>query len=317
MSVPSPSRSRSPSLSAPTPPAPGAPGMKGARAMKRTPAKVRALRLAGGAGQYLALACYLIFLGFPLLWLLSTSFKTARELGSLDPAWLPRHPGLDNYRAAFDAQPLLRSALNSLVVACAASLISVTVAVPAAYALARHRSLVGRASSVWILVSQTFPFVLVIIPLFLVLKNLRLIDSIAGLIAVYVVWNLPFSLWMLQGYVKAVPPSLEEAAAIDGAGRVRTLVSVVLPLLAPGLVATLMFSFVTAWNEFFFALVLLKSPENQTMSVILTRFLGAEGVADLGPLAAASVLATIPGLVFFALLQRRLVGGMLAGAVKA
>lgn len=90
----------------------------------------------------------------------------------------------------------------------------------------------------------------------------------------------------------------------------------VLPLLAPGLVATLMFSFVTAWNEFFFALVLLKSPENQTMSVILTRFLGAEGVADLGPLAAASVLATIPSLVFFALLQRRLVGGMLSGAVK-
>ncbi|MFI0236732.1 carbohydrate ABC transporter permease [Streptomyces sp. NPDC016845] len=273
-------------------------------------------RAAGRAGQYVALLCYLVFLAFPLLWLLSTSFKSARELGSIDPTWLPVHPSLDNYRAAFDAQPLLHSALNSLIVAVSASLISVAIAVPAAYVMVRHKTRVGQAGTAWILVSQMFPFVLVIIPLFLVLKNLHMIDSIPGLIIVYVVWNLPFSLWMLQGYVKSVPTSLEEAAAMDGAGRLRTLTSVVLPLLAPGLVATLMFSFVTAWNEFFFALVLLKSPENQTMSVILTRFLGAEGVADLGPLAAASVLATIPSLVFFALLQKKLVGGMLSGAVK-
>ncbi|WP_372343294.1 carbohydrate ABC transporter permease [Streptomyces sp. KL116D] len=273
-------------------------------------------RAAGRAGQYLALLGYLVFLAFPLLWLVSTSFKSPQELGSIDPTWLPRHPSLDNYRAAFDAQPLLHSALNSLVVAVSASVISVAIAVPAAYVMVRYRSRVSQAGTVWILVSQMFPFVLVIIPLFLVLKNLHMIDSLLGLIIVYVVWNLPFSLWMLQGYVKSVPRSLEEAAAMDGAGRLRTLTGVVLPLLAPGLVATLMFSFVTAWNEFFFALVLLKSPENQTMSVILTRFLGAEGVADLGPLAAASVLATIPSLVFFALLQRRLVGGMLSGAVK-
>ncbi|GAA2288136.1 carbohydrate ABC transporter permease [Streptomyces kunmingensis] len=278
--------------------------------------KLRARRAAGRTGQYLALLCYLVFLAFPLLWLLSTSFKSPQELGSIDPTWLPQHPSLDNYRAAFEAQPLLHSALNSLIVAVSASLISVAIAVPAAYVMVRYKTRVSQAGTIWILVSQMFPFVLVIIPLFLVLKNLHMIDSIPGLIIVYVVWNLPFSLWMLQGYVKSVPASLEEAAAMDGAGRLRTLTSVVLPLLAPGLVATLMFSFVTAWNEFFFALVLLKSPENQTMSVILTRFLGAEGVADLGPLAAASVLATIPSLVFFALLQRRLVGGMLSGAVK-
>ncbi|MEV6421005.1 carbohydrate ABC transporter permease [Streptomyces sp. NPDC051662] len=278
--------------------------------------KIRALRAAGRTGQYLALLCFLVFLAFPLLWLVSTSFKSPQELGSINPTWLPVDPGLGNYRAAFEAQPLLHSALNSLLVAVSASVISVSIAVPAAYVMVRYRTRVSQAGTVWILVSQMFPFVLVIIPLFLVLKNLHLINSLAGLIIVYVVWNLPFSLWMLQGYVKSVPRSLEEAAAMDGAGRLRTLVSVVLPLLAPGLVATLMFSFVTAWNEFFFALVLLKSPENQTMSVILTHFIGAEGVADLGPLAAASVLATIPSLLFFALLQRRLVGGMLSGAVK-
>jgi multiple sugar transport system permease protein len=182
--------------------------------------------------------------------------------------------------------------------------------------MVRYRSVVSRVGTGWVLVSQMFPFVLIIIPLFLLLKNVHLIDSVPGLIVVYVVWNLPFALWMLQGYVKAVPRSLEEAAAMDGAGRLRTLRSVVLPLLTPGLVATLMFSFVTAWNEFFFALVLLKSPEKQTMSVILTHFLGAEGAADLGPLAAASVLATLPSLLFFAFLQRRLTSGMMNGAVK-
>ncbi|NDZ81770.1 MULTISPECIES: carbohydrate ABC transporter permease [unclassified Streptomyces] len=280
------------------------------------PARLRARRTAGRTGQYLALLCYLVFLAFPLVWLVSTAFKSPRELGSISPTWLPQHPTLDNFRAAFDAQPLLHSALNSLIVAGSATVISVALAVPAAYALVRFRSRMSTVANGWVLVSQMFPFVLIIIPLFLVLKNLHLINSLAGLIAVYVVWNLPFSLWMLQGYVKAVPVTLEEAAAVDGAGRLRTLVSVVFPLLTPGLVATAMFTFVTAWNEFFFALVLLKSPENQTMSVILTRFLGAEGVADLGPLAAASVIATIPSLLFFALLQRRLVGGMLAGAVK-
>ncbi|MFC9648838.1 MULTISPECIES: carbohydrate ABC transporter permease [unclassified Streptomyces] len=280
------------------------------------PPKVRALRAAGRTGQYAALLGFLAFLAFPLLWLVSTSFKSPQELGSINPTWLPTDPGLDNYRAAFGTQPLLHSALNSLIVAVSASVISVSIAVPAAYVMVRHKTRVSQAGTVWILVSQMFPFVLVIIPLFLVLKNLHLINSLTGLIIVYVVWNLPFSLWMLQGYVASVPRSLEEAAAMDGAGRLRTLVSVVLPLLTPGLVATLMFSFVTAWNEFFFALVLLKSPENQTMSVILTRFLGTEGVVDLGPLAAASVLATIPSLLFFALLQRRLVSGMLSGAVK-
>ena len=296
---------------------PGVPARESALPAPRPVPRGRtARRRAGRAGQYLALLCYLVFLAFPLLWLVSTAFKSPQELGSVHPAWLPRHPTPANFRSAFDEQPLLRSALNSLLVAGCAAVISVGVAVPAAYVMVRFRSAVSRAGTGWILVSQMFPLVLIIIPLFMVLKNLRLIDSRPGLVAVYVVWTLPFALWMLQGYVRAVPVSLEEAAAIDGCGRARTLRSVVLPLLMPGLVATLMFAFVTAWNEFFFALVLLKSPEKQTMPVILTHFLGAEGAADLGPLAAASVLATLPSLLFFALLQRRLVGGMTTGAVK-
>ncbi|MFF7733341.1 ABC transporter permease subunit [Streptomyces sp. NPDC007984] len=269
------------------------------------------------AGQYAALLAYLVFLAFPFLWLVSTAFKPPRELGSLHPTWIPKDPTLANFRQAFDEQPLMHAALNSLLAALAAAVLAVLIATPMAYVVARRRTRLAKAVTGWVVVSQAFPFVLLIIPLFLVLKNLRLINSVPGLVLVYVVWALPFALWMLAGYVRAVPPELEEAAAVDGAGRVRTLVSVTAPLLAPGIVATALFAFITAWNEFFFALVLLKTPEKQTLPVILTHFIGAEGVADLGPLAAAAFLATLPSLVVFALIQRRITGGMLTGAVKS
>ncbi len=234
-------------------------------------------RTAARAGQYAALLAYLVFLAFPLVWLASTAFKPPAELAGLHPTWVPKDPTLANFRQAFDEQPLLRAALNSLLTASAAAVVAVTVATPMAYVTARHRTALGRATTGWVVVSQAFPFVLLIIPLFLVLKNLRLIDSLPGLVLVYVVWALPFALWMLTGYVRAVPTELEEAAAVDGAGRLRVLVSVTAPLLAPGIVATALFAFVTAWNEFFFALVLLKTPEQQTLPVLLTRFIGAEG----------------------------------------
>ncbi|MEU1915292.1 carbohydrate ABC transporter permease [Streptomyces massasporeus] len=269
------------------------------------------------AGQYIALLCYLVFLAFPFLWLVSTAFKPPRELGSLHPTWIPKDPTLANFRQAFDEQPLLHAALNSLLAALGAAVVAVLIATPMAYVVARRRTRLAKAVTGWVVVSQAFPFVLLIIPLFLVLKNLRLINSVPGLVLMYVVWALPFALWMLAGYVRAVPPELEEAAAVDGAGRVRTLVSVTVPLLAPGIVATALFAFITAWNEFFFALVLLKTPEKQTLPVVLTHFIGAEGVADLGPLAAAAFLATLPSLVVFALIQRRITGGMLTGAVKS
>ncbi|MGX1911338.1 carbohydrate ABC transporter permease [Streptomyces phaeochromogenes] len=274
-------------------------------------------RKSARAGQYLALLAYLVFLAFPFLWLISTAFKPARELGSLHPTWIPKDPTLANFRQAFDEQPLLDAALNSLIAAVGAAVIAVLIATPMAYVMARHRTRLARAATGWVVVSQAFPFVLVIIPLFLVLKNLRLINSVPGLIMVYVVWALPFALWMLVGYVRAVPTELEEAAAVDGAGRLRTLVSITAPLLAPGIVATALFAFISAWNEFFFALVLLKTPEKQTLPVVLTHFIGAEGVADLGPLAAAAFLATLPSLVVFAVIQKRITGGMLAGAVKS
>jgi multiple sugar transport system permease protein len=150
----------------------------------------------------------------------------------------------------------------------------------------------------------------------MIMKQFQLLNSLVGLVLVYLVWALPFTLWMLQGYVRTIPPELEQAAAVDGAGKVRTLGSVVLPLLAPGLVATSMFTFIISWNEFFLALVFLQNPDLNTLPLALARFIGAEGAVRLGPLAAGSLLATLPGLVFFAILQRRLTSGLMSGSVK-
>ena len=192
----------------------------------------------------------------------------------------------------------------------------ILLAMPAAYALARFRTRLRGVATGWILLSQVFPFILIVIPLFIVLRNLHLIDTLWGLVLVYTVWSLPFALWMLQGYIAGIPNELEEAASMDGASRLRILRSILLPLLAPGLVATSLFTFISAWNEFFFALVLIQDPAKKTLPLTLANFVGQEGQVQLPQLAAGSLLATIPSLLFFAIIQRRLTSGLLSGAVK-
>ena len=271
---------------------------------------------AARAAQYVAVICYLIFLGFPLLWLISSSLKSPREFASITPSILPKHPSFSNYTDALREQGLVHSMWNSLQISVATTVLVLVVSLPVAYALARFRSRLRPITNGWILVSQVFPVILIVIPLFMILRPLHLTNTIPGVVIVYTVWSMPFALWMLQGYVAAVPRELEEAASVDGASRVRTIVSIVMPLLRPGLIATAMFTFISAWNEFFFALVLLQDPQLKTLPLVLARFVGAEGQVQFGPLAAASVLATVPSLVFFAFLQRRLTSGLLSGAVK-
>ncbi|HJE57288.1 MAG TPA: carbohydrate ABC transporter permease [Nocardiopsis listeri] len=266
--------------------------------------------------QYAALACYILFLGFPLLWLISASLKTSAELNSLTVSLLPREWHFDNYARALARQGLVSSAWNSLLVALSSTALVILIALPAAYVLARLKGMVRAAGVGWILVSQVFPVILIILPLFLVLRTIGLTDSLVGLVLVHTTYTLPFALWMLQGYVTGVPIDLEEAGAMDGGGRLDVLRRIVLPLLMPGVAATAMFAFVSSWNEFFFALVLLQSPENYTLPITLKMFIGGEGKVALGPLAAGSVLAAVPSIVFFSLLQKKLTGGLMAGAVK-
>lgn len=266
--------------------------------------------------QYAALVAYIVFLGFPLLWLISASFKTSGELNSLTISLLPNEWHWQNYSDALARQGLVRSAANSAAVALVSTLLVVVIAMPTAYVLARLKGRIRAAGIGWILVSQVFPVILIILPLFLILRTLGLTDSLVGLTLVHTTYTLPFALWMLQGYVTGIPVDLEEAGSMDGAARLRVLRSIVFPLLVPGVVATAMFSFVSSWNEFFFALVLLQSPENYTLPITLKMFIGGEGKVALGPLAAGSVLAAIPSIVFFSIMQRKLVGGLMSGAVK-
>lgn len=266
--------------------------------------------------QYTALVGYMIFLAFPLAFLGVAAFKTQQELVAPDPTFLPSGLHWDNFVDAIEKTRLFTTAKNSLIVATITMLLTIMIALPAAYALARFRTKLRGIATGWILLSQVFPFILIIIPLFILLRDLNQVDQLSGLVLVYTVWSLPFALWMLRGYIAAIPVDLEEAGAMDGASRMRVLISIVFPLLAPGLVATSLFTFIGSWNEFFFALVLIQSPERETLPLTLARFVGSEGQVQLGQLAAGSLLATIPSLFFFALIQRRLTSGLLSGAVK-
>jgi multiple sugar transport system permease protein len=266
--------------------------------------------------QYVALACYLIFLGFPLLWMLAVSFKGPRELVEFHPHLIPSQPTLDNYRQAIEQNGLLHSAWNSLKVATLTSILTTLIGLPTAYVLARQKGLISRIGLAWILLSQMFPLILIIIPLFLLLRDYHLADSHTGLVFVYVVWTLPFILWMLQSYVRGIPRDLEEAAMVDGAGRLHVLRTVIVPLLLPGIVVTALFAFIQSWNEFFLALVLLQSPGLTTLPLRLAQFVGIEGQVRLGPLAASALLATLPSLLLFTVIQRWLTRGLLSGAVK-
>ena len=266
--------------------------------------------------QYVGLGCYILFLGFPLLWMLSVSFKGPSELVELHPHLIPQSFTLANFGTGLHEYGVLHDAWNSFKVASVTAVLTTAIGVPAAYVLARQKGLISKLGLGWILLSQMFPLILIIIPLFLVLRDLHLTDSHAGLVFVYVVWTLPFILWMLQSYVRGIPRDLEEAAMVDGASRFTVLRTVIAPLLAPGIVVVTLFAFIQAWNEFFFALVLLQTPSLTTLPVALARFVGIEGIVRLGPLAASALLATLPSLLMFVVIQRWLTRGLLSGAVK-
>lgn len=263
-----------------------------------------------------ATVAVVVFSAFPFFWMASTAFKPDSEIFTETPHWLPAAPTLEQFRIALARGGIGRFFLNSAMVAVATTVLSVIVAALAAVAVSRFRFRGRTQLLVMILVVQMVPLEALVIPLFLQVKSLGLLNSILGLMVVYVALSLAFGIWMLRGFVAAVPVELEEAAYIDGASWWRMFRSILLPLVMPGLVATSIFSFITAWNEFIFAMTILGSATDQyTVSIGLKSFFGLHA-NDWGSIMAASTIITIPVMIFFVIVQRRLSAGMVAGAVK-
>ncbi|KAB2345655.1 carbohydrate ABC transporter permease [Actinomadura rudentiformis] len=256
---------------------------------------------------------------FPVFWMASTAFKPNTEIFSSTPKPLPSRPTLDHFDLVLNGGIAETSFWvyfrNSAVLALVTVVISGLLALLAATAVARFRFRFRTTFLIMLLVVQMVPCEALVISLFLNLKQFGLLNSLPGLVIVYVGFAVPFAIWMLRGFVAAVPRELEEAAAIDGASPIRTFFTVLLPLVAPGLVATSIFSFITAWNEFIFAFTFLDDQDKYTLPIMLQFFFGRSGNA-WGPIMAASTLLTIPVIIFFLLVQRRMVSGLTAGAVK-
>jgi N,N'-diacetylchitobiose transport system permease protein len=252
--------------------------------------------------------------------MVSTAFKPAREIFSLTPHRLPAHPTLGNFRSVIDGKviglPYWNFLKNSLFVTLASVAASTLIALLAAIAVARFRFRFRTSYLIMLLIVQMLPQQAMVIALFLDFRSLGLLDNLAGLILVYTAFALPVTIWMLHNFVAAVPREMEEAAAIDGAGPMRIFWRIMLPLVAPGLVATSVFAFIFAWNEFIFALTFLGTDyAKYTLPIYVTYFYG-RGTVDWGSIMAASALFTIPVMAFFLIVQRRMTSGLVAGAVK-
>ncbi|MBB5778403.1 carbohydrate ABC transporter permease [Nonomuraea jabiensis] len=256
---------------------------------------------------------------FPVYFMVSTAFKSNDQIFTTEFIPFPTHFTFEHItRVLTDGvagHSIWLYMRNSAIVALGTVLIGAVFALLSATAVARFRFKGRTAYLALLLVAQMIPAEALVIPLFLGVKRLGLYDELLGLIITQVVLTLPFGIWMLRTFVAAVPKSLEEAAWIDGASRFTTFWKVLFPLVAPGLVATSIFSFITAWNELIMALYLINDPTKYTMPVALQYFFGQKGT-DWGAIMASSTMMTIPVVVFFLLVQRRMVSGLVAGAVK-
>ena len=257
-----------------------------------------------------------VVMAFPVYWMVSTAFKPGSDVLSYTPQWVPERPTLANFRDAIGRPHFWDNVKNSVIVVTSVVAISLVLAFLAALALAKFRFYGRRAFVVVIFAVQMVPLVALIIPLFIALSRVHQVDKLTGVIITYVALVLPFCVWTLRGFIAGVPKELEEAAMVDGSTRFGAFVRIMLPLVAPGLVATSIFAFIQAWNEFIIAYVLLSSQENQTLTIWLANFTTSRGT-DWGSLMAGATLTAVPVVIFFVLVHRRIAFGLTAGAVKA
>lgn len=251
----------------------------------------------------------------PFMWMLLTSIKPNADLSQFPVRYLPSSTTFEHYRTLIQRTSFPVNLLNSLIIACGAVVLGLATSVPAAYSFSRFRFAGRRTLMTSFLVINMFPIVLLIIPLFVLMRTLGLIDTFLGVIIGHSTFSIPFSIWMLVSYFNAIPRDLDEAATIDGASRLQTIRLVVLPLVMPGIVTTAIYVFITSWNEYLFAMM-LSGETVRPVTVALQLFIG-EFTVQWGILTAGGTIIALPVTILFLFVQKRLVGGLTAGAVKS
>mgnify|MGYP005845415149 FL=1 len=277
--------------------------------MKRTP-----VGAAKSLVSYLLLAVMLIFLLFPFYWTFVTSVKPESELYGKTVTYWPKQATVESYRRLFSDYNFIRPMTNSLIVAASTTLVSLTVSLLAAYAFSRFQFKGRKFLMTLFLTNNMFPTVLLLIPLYAIMRKLGILYTPFALILAYTTFTIPFSIWLLNGYLADLPPSLEEAAMVDGANRAQAFIRIVLPVLMPCIVATGAYVFMTSWNEYTFA-VMFTNEANRTIPVSLKNLIGQLGV-EWGMLTAGGIITIIPVCFMFFFAQKRLIEGLTAGAVK-
>ena len=278
------------------------------------PARARRLRKGRVFTNLLGLLVFVV-MTFPVYWMVSTAFKTGPNIFSYSPKWFPIPATLANFGDAIHRPFFWQDVRNSLIVVGFVVALSLGLAFLAALALAKFRFYGRKAFIVLIIAVQMVPLNALIIPLYITLSRAGQVNKLSGVIVTYLTFVLPFTIWTLRGFILGIPRDLEEAAMVDGSTRFGAFVRILLPLVAPGLVATSIFAFIQAWNEYIFAYVFLSSPEKQTLTVWLASFTTNRGTA-WGPLMAGATLTALPVVAFFVLIQRKVAFGLTAGAVR-
>lgn len=274
-------------------------------------------RILSRAAFYVVLGLGLLYILFPFYWMIVNSLKPAAELFSLPLSYWPRQVTFDNYRAVLADGSFVRSIVNSVIVAGGATVLSLGLSSMAAYALARYRFPGKQATLYAILGMSTFPQIAVLGGLFMLARTLGIYNTYWALILSYMIFTLPFCVWVLTSFIKEIPDTLDEASTIDGASPWQCLWKVIIPLAGPGLVATGLLSFINAWNEFLFALTLTADNSARTVPVAVALFSGqSEHELPWGKITAASTVVTVPVVILALLFQKRIVEGLTSGAVK-
>lgn len=252
---------------------------------------------------------------FPLLWILLSSVKTSGELTANPTSFLPKNFTLENFIHVIKDLGFAVNIKNSLLISLITTLIAITISAMAAYGIVRFFPKFGNVMSKLLVTTYMFPPILLAIPYSLVMAKIGLTNTRRGLVIVYLSFSVPYAVWMLVGFFKTVPIGIEEAAKIDGADKLQTFVRIVLPLVMPGIVATAIYTFINAWNEFLYSLILINSTDRMTVSVALRSLQGAE-ILSWGDMMAASTLVVVPSIIFFMFIQRKIAAGMTDGSVK-